>query len=103
MIAAYGAAAKGTIMLNTVGIGPELVDFVVDRNVHKHGRYMPGVRLPIVGQERLLEALPDYTLLLAWNFTDEIVRQQAAYRRAGGRFIRPVPSPVIIAPDDPPS
>ncbi|TVR19990.1 MAG: class I SAM-dependent methyltransferase [Nitriliruptor sp.] len=97
-LAAYGAAAKGTIMLNYVGIGPELVDFVVDRNVHKHGRYMPGVRIPIVEPERLLEASPDYTLLLAWNFTAEIVQQQAAYLEAGGRFIRPVPSPVVLEP-----
>jgi SAM-dependent methyltransferase len=100
-LAAYGAAAKGTVMLNYVGIGPDLVDFVVDRNVHKHGRYMPGVRIPIVGPEKLLEALPDYTLLLAWNFTSEIVEQQQAYIEAGGRFVRPVPSPVVLEPGHP--
>ncbi len=96
-IAAYGAAAKGTVMLNYVGIDGDLVDFVVDRNTHKQGMYMPGVHLPILSPEALLERRPDYTLLLAWNFADEIVRQQTAYTAAGGRFIRPVPRPEVMA------
>jgi SAM-dependent methyltransferase len=95
-IAAYGAAAKGTTLVNYVGIGPDVVDFVVDRNTHKHGRYMPGQRLPIRPVEHLLEAQPDYTLLLAWNFKDEILAQQAEYVRRGGRFIVPVPEPAIV-------
>jgi SAM-dependent methyltransferase len=98
-IAAYGAAAKGTVLLNYVGIGTDLIDFVVDRNVHKHGRFMPGVHVPIVAPDRLLEAQPDYTLLLAWNFTDEIVAQQQEYIRRGGRFIRPVPAPRVLTPE----
>lgn len=96
-IAAYGAAAKGTVMLNYVGIDADLVDFVVDRNTHKQGLYMPGVHLPILPPEALLERQPDYTLLLAWNFADEIARQQTAYTDAGGRFIRPVPHPEVMA------
>lgn len=96
-IAAYGAAAKGTVLLNYVGIDDSLVDFVVDRNPHKQGLHMPGVHLPIVDPEALVERQPDYTLLLAWNFADEIVAQQAAYREAGGRFIRPVPHPEVLA------
>jgi hypothetical protein len=95
-IAAYGAAAKGTVMLNYVGIDDTLVDFVVDRNVHKHGLFMPGVHLPILPPEALVERRPDYTLLLAWNFTDEVVRQQSEYLAAGGRFIRPVPWPEVL-------
>ena len=95
-IAAYGAAAKGATLINYVGIGTGLVDFVVDRNTHKHGRYMPGQHIPIHPPERLLEAQPDYTLVLAWNFKDEIIEQQKEYRSKGGRFIIPVPEPVIV-------
>ncbi len=95
-IAGYGAAAKGTIMLNYAGIGPETLDFVADRNTHKHGRYVPGVRLPIVASERILEEQPDYVLILPWNFRDEIMEQQAEYRRRGGKFIVPVPQPRVL-------
>jgi hypothetical protein len=95
-IAAYGAAAKGTIMLNYARIGPETLDFVVDRNTNKHGRYVPGVRLRIEPTEKLLEAQPDYALILPWNFQEEILEQQAEYRRRGGRFIVPVPHPAIL-------
>jgi len=95
-IAAYGAAAKACTLLNTVGIGRDLVDYVVDRNVHKHGRYMPGQRQPIFGVERLLEDQPDYCLLLAWNFATEIAAQQSEYQRRGGRFIVPIPETRIL-------
>jgi SAM-dependent methyltransferase len=95
-IVGYGAAAKGTIMLNYTGIGRETLDFVVDRNAHKQGRYIPGVRLPIEPPERILETQPDYVLILPWNFKDEIMSQQAEYRRRGGRFIVPVPHPAIL-------
>jgi SAM-dependent methyltransferase len=90
-IAAYGAAAKGATLLNHFSIGTEWLDFVVDRSPHKQGKLMPGARLPIEPVERLLERKPDYVLLLAWNFADEILRQQEAYRRQGGRFIVAVP------------
>jgi hypothetical protein len=95
-IVGYGAAAKGTIMLNYTGIGPETLDFVVDRNVHKQGRYMPGVRLRVEAPKRILEAQPDYLLILPWNFRDEIVEQQAEFRCRGGRFIVLVPRPRIL-------
>ena len=96
-IAAYGAAAKGTILLNYVGLDHSLLDFVVDRNVHKQGRWMPGVDLPILPPAALLERAPDYVLILSWNFKDEIIQQQAEYLGRGGKFIVPVPRPEVVA------
>lgn len=95
-IAAYGAAAKGTVLLNYCGIGPGLLDFVADRSPHKQGRLMPGVRIPIAAPEKILAAMPDYVLLLAWNLAEEIMHQQDPYRQRGGKFIVPVPEPVIV-------
>lgn len=96
-IAAYGAAAKGATLINAFGIDAGLVDYVVDRNHHKHGRYMPGMRLPIRPVDALREDAPDYLLLLAWNFADEIMAQQAAFAKQGGRFIVPIPHPRILS------
>ena len=96
-IAAYGAAAKGATLVNCCGLGTDLVEFVVDRNVHKHGKLMPGTHQPILGPEALLERRPDYVLLLAWNFKDEIVAQQREYLAGGGRFIVPVPTPEVLS------
>ena len=95
-LAAYGAAAKGSTLLNYAGIGRETLDFVVDRSPHKQGRFMPGVRVPIRAPSALVEEKPDYVLLLTWNFKDEILAQQDAYRRAGGKFIIPVPSVSVV-------
>ena len=90
-VVAYGAAAKGSTLLNYFQIGREALDFVVDRSTYKQGRYMPGVRLPIFSPARLLEEMPSHVLLLTWNFADEILEQQAEYRHRGGRFIIPIP------------
>jgi SAM-dependent methyltransferase len=90
-LAAYGAAAKGSTLLNCFGIGRDYLEYVVDRSPHKQGRYMPGVHLPIEAPSRLLEDRPDFVLLLTWNFAEEILQQQSEFRRGGGRFIIPVP------------
>lgn len=95
-VAAYGAAAKGATLLNSTGIGRDRIDYVVDRNVHKQGKLMPGCRLPIRPVEALVEDRPDDVVLLAWNFADEIVAQQAAYLDAGGTFHVPVPHPHVV-------
>ena len=73
-----------------------MLDFVADRSPYKQGRFMPGVHLPIVSPDRLLSEQPDAVLLLTWNFADEIMRQQHEYRERGGRFILPLPEPVVV-------
>lgn len=95
-IAVYGASAKGSTLLNYFGIGRETLDFVADRSTFKQGRYTPGTRLPIYPPEKLLEAMPDYVLLLTWNFAEEILSQQKEYRRRGGRFIIPIPEVEVV-------
>jgi len=95
-IAAYGAAAKGTIMLNYIGADTGTIDFVVDRNVHKQGKYMPGAQIPILDPAMLMKQPPDYVVLLPWNFKDEVLDQQSQYRQQGGRFIIPIPTVQVI-------
>jgi SAM-dependent methyltransferase len=97
-IAGYGASARGNTLLNYYGIGPRLVDYIVDRNPLKHGLYSPGMHIPVLGVDRLAEDRPDYLLLIAWNFADEIIAQQSAYRDQGGSFILPIPEPRVVGP-----
>ncbi|MAT42397.1 MAG: methyltransferase [Anaerolineaceae bacterium] len=90
-LAAYGASAKGSTLLNTFGIGSETLDFVVDRSTVKQGLFTPGTKIPIMDPRVLLEKKPDYVLLLTWNFSEEILSQQIQYRDLGGKFIIPIP------------
>jgi novobiocin biosynthesis protein NovU/D-mycarose 3-C-methyltransferase len=97
-IAAYGASAKGQAMLQFCGIDRTLVDFVVDKSELKQGKLTPGTHIPVYGTERLLEApRPDVVLLSAWNFADEILRQQRPYLEGGGRMLHPLPMPHYVS------
>lgn len=95
-LAGYGAGAKASILLNGLGIGQDVLEFVVDRSKYKQGRYVPGCHLPIFAPIKLLETVPDYVLLLTWNFAHEILEQMEEYRRRGGKFILPIPEVKIV-------
>ncbi len=90
-VAGYGAPAKGNTLLNYCGVGTDLLAYTVDKNPMKIGMLTPGMHIPVLDPAALLERQPDYVLILAWNFADEIMRQQGEYAERGGRFITPVP------------
>ena len=95
-IIGYGASAKGNTLLNYYGIGPETLPIIVDKNTLKHGLYSPGMHIPVCPVERIAEEKPNYILILAWNFAEEVMAQQAAYRSGGGKFIIPLPKPRVV-------
>ena len=90
-IVGYGAAAKGNTLLNYFGIGPDILDYVVDIAEIKHGLFTPGKHIPILPTEKIDEDNPDYVLILAWNFADDIMKKHEQYRANGGKFIIPLP------------
>ncbi|HZS81560.1 MAG TPA: class I SAM-dependent methyltransferase [Stellaceae bacterium] len=96
-IAGYGAPGKGNTLLNYCGIRTDFLDYTVDRNPYKHGKFLPGTHIPIFPPERIAETKPDYVLVLPWNLKDEILRQLAYIRDWGGRFILPIPSPAVLS------
>lgn len=95
-VAGYGAPAKGNTLLCACGIGPDRLAFTVDRSPMKQGLLTPGSHIPVYAPEALLEEQPDVCLILAWNFADEILQQQSAYRERGGNFALPLPRPVLL-------
>ncbi len=90
-VAAYGAAAKGNTLMNYAGVRTDLIHFVVDRNPAKQGKYMPGSRIPIVDEAHLIEAKPDYVVILPWNLRDEVMQQLDYIKVWGGKFVVAVP------------
>ena len=90
-IVGYGAPGKGNTLLNYCGIGTDFIDYTVDRNPFKHGRFTPGTHIPIYPPERITETRPDYVLILPWNLKNEIMQQMANIREWGGKFIIPIP------------
>ena len=95
-VVGYGAPAKGNTLLNYCNITTDLIPYTVDKSPLKVGMYTPGMHLPVLPVETLLEKQPDYVFILAWNFADEIMRQQSEYKKRGGKFIIPLPEPTII-------
>jgi hypothetical protein len=95
-VAGYGAPAKGNTLLSYLDVDTELLPYIADKSPLKQGLFTPGTHIPVVAPEHLLTDQPDYLLLLAWNFADEIMAQQAEYRRRGGRFMVPVPEVRVL-------
>ena len=91
-VAGYGAPGKGNTLLNYCGIRTDFLDYTVDRNPYKQGKFTPGTHIPIYSPERLRETKPDYLFILAWNLRDEIAHQNAFIREWGGKFIVPIPT-----------
>jgi len=90
-IAGYGAPGKGNTLLNYCGIRTDFLDYTVDRNPYKHGRFLPGAHIPIHPPEKIRETRPDYVLILPWNLKDEIMEQVSYIRSWGGQFVVPIP------------
>lgn len=95
-IVGVSAPAKGMTLLNYCKIGPETLDFITEKSTLKIGRYTPGTHIPIVPDSELIKKMPDYALLLAWNFAGEIMRNLKDYKDRGGKFIIPIPEPHIV-------
>lgn len=95
-VVGYGAPGKGNTLLNYCGIRTDFVDYTVDRNPYKHGKFLPGTHIPVYPPERIAETRPDYLLILPWNLKDEIIEQMAFIREWGGQFVVPIPEAKIF-------
>ena len=92
----YGAPGKGNTLLNYCGIRQDFLDYTVDRNPYKQGKFTPGTRIPICDPSLISETKPDYILILPWNLKDEISQQMGFVREWGGQFVVPIPEVQII-------
>jgi hypothetical protein len=95
-VAGYGAPGKGNTLLNYCGIRTDFLEFTVDRNPYKQGKFTPGTRIPILPPERIREAKPDYLFILPWNLKDEVIKQNAFIREWGGKFVVPIPELTVL-------
>jgi hypothetical protein len=100
-VCGYGAPGKGNTLLNYCGIGTDFLDFTVDRNPYKHGRYTPGMHIPIRPISAIDEARPDYLLILPWNLKDEIIAQMQHVAAWGCKLVFPIPNVEVIDPRRP--
>jgi hypothetical protein len=96
-IAGYGAPGKGNTLLNYCGVRTDFLDYTVDRNVHKQGKFLPGTHIPIFHPDRIRETKPDYVLILPWNLKDEIRQQMAYVHEWGGKLVVPIPEVEILS------
>jgi len=94
-IAGYGAPGKGNTLLNYCGIGTDFIDYTVDRNPYKQGRFLPGTHIPICHPDKIKETRPDYLLIMPWNLKDEIMKQNAVIRQWGGKFVVFIPEVMV--------
>src|SRR5262249_46602021 len=97
-VVGYGAPGKGNTLLNYCGIRTDFLDYTVDRNPYKHGKFTPGTHIPIYPPDRIAQTRPDYVLILPWNLKDEIIDQMAAIRAWGGQFVVPIPDVKVYCP-----
>jgi hypothetical protein len=95
-VAGYGAPGKGSTLLNYCGIRSDFIDYTVDRNPYKHGKFLPGTHIPIYSPEMIEQTRPDYVLILPWNLKDEIARQLVHIRQWGGKFVVPIPEVTVF-------
>lgn len=97
-IVGYGAPAKGNTLLNYCGIRTDILDYTVDKSPYKQGMFLPGTHIPVLAPDRIFKDRPDFVLVLPWNIKEEIMREMAGIGEWGGRFIIPIPRPVVVRP-----
>ncbi len=92
----FGAPAKGITLLNYCNIDKNTLEYLTEKSSLKIGKFCPGMHIPVVTDEKLLEDKPDYAIILAWNFAEEIMNNLRKYKKSGGKFLIPIPTPKIV-------